>query len=304
MKHFLLLILFALSANYIFSQGCSDAGFCSLGALKDVSQGTSHKQSIDFGANIGFGEQNTFSLNPYVQYNLPLNKHVSLLGKLTATYASGFLGRAFNVGDFYGVATYTPNKDAVNSLRLLGGFKIPFTSANSKSAAGLPLPLDYQSSIGTYDIITGINYIIHGRLEFDAGLQAPIIQVNKNTFFADEYTDPKTMKFASTNNFRRKADVLFRAGYYIKLNSSVTIKPNLLAIYHLGEDTYENRFGKRTVIKGSDGLTLNGGITASKQFTNGNRLEAIVATPFVVRDTRADGLTRNFVFNLQYSIAF
>jgi hypothetical protein len=164
--------------------------------------------------------------------------------------------------------------------------------------------LDYQSSLGTYDVIAGVNYIFRGKLEFDAGIQAPVIQRNNNSYFPDDYADPRSEKFAPTNQFRRKADALLRAGYYIRINRSITIKPNLLAVYHLGEDTYEDRDGIRKFIEGTRGLTLNGAITASKRLGDHRRLELIVASPFVVRRVRADGLTREAVVNVQYSFAF
>ena len=135
-------------------------------------------------------------------------------------------------------------------------------------------------------------------------VQVPVIQVNKNTFFPDEYTDMRVNNFAPTNKFRRKSDALLRVGYYIPLGSSVMIKPNLLAIYHFGEDRYENRFGAVTSIKNSGGLTLNGGFILTKQFKNANHLELIAATPFIVRTVRPDGLTREAAFSLQYSISF
>ena len=302
MKKIFIMTAMLIAATKCFSQGCSDAGFCSLGALKGVDHNPPSKHSIDIGSNIGIGEQKTFTFNPYIQYNIELNQRLSVQTKITATYADGFLGTVFNAGDIYGLATYTLSKHRLNSLRLLGGIKIPLTSSNSKNDEGKPLPLDYQSSIGTYDFIAGLNYTIRNKIEFAAGVQAPVIQINKNTFFPEEYTDARSMEFAPTNNFRRKSDVLVRAGYYIKLSSSLTIKPNLLGIYHLGKDTYENRFGKETLIDGSEGLTINGGIIATKKFKNSNRLEFIAATPFIARDVRADGLTRKAAFNIQYSI--
>lgn len=304
MKRFILATVLILAIKLCFSQGCSDAGFCSLGALKDVNLNSTSKHSIDIGSNIGIGEQNTFTVNPYLQYNYEAGKHFSIQTKVTATYADGFLGSIFEVGDIYGLVTYTVRKQALNPVRILVGVKIPLTSANSKNGEGQPLPLDYQSSIGTYDIITGFNYIIRKKLEFAAGFQAPVIQINKNSFFPEEHGDQRAKEFPPTNNFRRKPDVLLRAGYYVKLSSSVTIKPNLLGIYHLGKDTYENRFGNTTSIEGSAGLTLNVGMVATKQFNNGNRLELIAASPIIARDVRADGLTRKAAFNLQYSIPF
>lgn len=304
MKRFILTTVLITAIKFSYSQGCSDAGFCSLGALKVVNLNSTSKHSIDIGSNIGLGEQATFTFNPYLQYNYEAGKHFSIQAKVTATYADGFLGRIFDVGDLYGLVTYAVDKHAINSVRILAGVKIPFTSANLKNAEGKPLPLDYQSSVGTYDFITGVNYLIRNKLEFAAGVQVPVIQINKNSFFPEECGDLRAKAFPPTNNFRRKPDALLRAGYYVKLSSSVTIKPNLLGIYHFGEDTYENRFGSKTSIEGSNGLTLNGGIVVTKQFKSMSRLELIAATPFIARDVRPDGLTRKAAFNLQYSIPF
>lgn len=298
----LLAIMWSLNS---FSQGCSDAGFCSLGALKNVTQGTQPKRILDVGFNFGYGEQKTLTYNPYIQYGVVLSDRISVQAKLTSTYAKGFLGSKFNLGDIYGVITYTPATTSSNSLRFIGGVKIPLTTANDKNSAGLALPLDYQSSIGTYDIIGGMNYIINGHLEIDAALQVPLFQNNKSSFFPDNFPpDSRLNNFPPTNQFRRKPDVLFRLGYYIKLPASISLKPNLLAIYHTGNDSYVDRTGSRVALIGSKGLTLNEGITITKQFSNNNRLELIAAMPVIGRKLRPDGLTRKWVLNLQYSIAF
>ncbi|QTE39805.1 hypothetical protein J3L18_12380 [Mucilaginibacter gossypii] len=292
-----------------FAQGCSDAGFCSLGVLKNNIEDTvgtlPKKNAIDFGINYGLGEQNTSTINTYVQYQVNLNNHFSFQSKLTATYATGFLGHAFNIGDVYGTLNYTPRLNSANSLNFIGGIKIPVSTGNDKNNEGKPLPLDYQASIGTYDAIAGVNYIVNRTWEFDAAVQLPVIQINKSTYFPDEYNDPRALEFAPTNNFRRKSDLLGRIGYYIHLpQSSLTLKPSLSAVYHIGDDTYENKFGYKTSIDGSQGLTLNGSIVATKTFKNANRFEIVVGTPFIVRKIRPDGLTRSGVINFQYTIAF
>ncbi len=302
MKLLLTILLLFITITTINAQGCSDAGFCSLGVLKTKMDSAKH--TISIGANYGAGEEGTSTINPYAEFSYHLNKSWAFQTKITATYANGFLGNKFNLGDVYGFAVYSPKLKGSNILSLLGGVKVPLTSANDKFN-GKPLPLDYQSSIGTYDVIAGANYVINKKWELNAGLQVPVIQVNKNTFFPDEFTDARIASFTPTNNFRRKSDALVRVGYYINLpSSSITIKPNLLAIYHLGKDSYENRFGKRTEINNSDGLTLNGGLIITKKFRNNNRFEIVAATPFIVRDVRPDGLTRSAVINLQYSFNF
>lgn len=305
MKSSLLIISGLFIYNSLLSQGCSDAGFCSLGILKTDNRITAKKYSLAVGANYGAGEQSTSTLNPYLEYTVRFNNRFTGQMKLTSAYASGFLGSTFNVGDIFGFINYTAKTKNANRLSLLSGIKIPLSHSNDKNEEGKPLPLDYQSGIGTYDLIEGINYIIKEKWEINAGVQIPVIQENKNTFFPDEYSDPRISKFTATNNFRRKSDALLRLGYYFRIKeSSITLKPNILAIYHLGDDSYENRLGKREKIKGSDGLTMNAGIIAAKQFTNDNDLELIVASPFIVRDVRPDGLTRSLVVNIQYRFRF
>lgn len=309
MKTFLTLAIIMTMSVEGYAQGCSDAGFCSLGVLKNHIQNSmttmQKRHAIDFGISYGLGEQNTSTINTYLQYQVNFNSRLSFQSKLTATYATGFLGSTFDAGDVYGTINYSPKINSANSLNFIGGVKIPLSSGNDKNAAGKPLPLDYQASIGTYDAIGGVNYIVNRKWEFDAAVQVPVIQENKSTYFPDEYTDPRTLKFAPTNNFRRKSDLLGRIGYYFNLpKSAIALKPSLSGIYHVGTDTYENRFGDRIFIDGSQGFTLNGSIVATKTFKNANRFEIVVGTPFIVRKVRPDGLTRSSVINFQYTVAF
>jgi hypothetical protein len=146
-KLYFVIFLFALCSR-AFSQGCSDAGFCSIGSLKNVSE-DEHKHNLDIGFNLGYGVQKTVTYNPYLQYSAQLNNRFTVQGKLTATYASGFLGDKFNIGDIYGIVTYNAKKSETDEINLTGGIKIPLTTANDKNASGLALPLDYQSSLGT-----------------------------------------------------------------------------------------------------------------------------------------------------------
>ncbi len=304
MKYFFLLISCLAASIKALPQGCSDAGFCSLSILKNHVQNTS-KQSLSIGFNYGNGQGNTDSYTAYLEYKRQLNKHIAVHAKITGGYAVGFLGSNINAGDVFAFATYSTQPQAANKLTFLGGVKIPLTTANDKNNNGKPLPLDYQPGIGTYDLIAGANYIFQGNWELNAGVQLPIVQINKNSFFPSEYIDSRINDFVASNLFLRKSDILARVGYYARFKkSNITIKPNILAVYHVGKDSYENIYGKRTIIDGSQGITINGGIVATKTFANGHQLEFIAATPFVVRDKRPDGLTRSAVFNFQYSISF
>ncbi|MBC8034727.1 MAG: hypothetical protein H7Y03_11310 [Chitinophagaceae bacterium] len=299
-------IIFTVGVFFIllattFAQGCSDAGFCSLGGLKG-SKPFAVIHLLSIGSGFGAGEEGTSIIQSYLEYTYRHSDKWSFQTKLTSLYASGFLGKAFNLGDIYGLATYSLSNSKRNKWSLLGGFKIPLTASNAKHK-GRPLPMDYQSGVGTYDIIAGVNYLLNEEWEFSTGVQIPLININKNTFFPDEYEDIRATNFSPTNNFRRNADVLLRVGRAFNAGNNLTLKPSLLSIFHVGEDSYENRFGRRSSIDGSGGLTLNAGLNVTKSFSDGNQLELIVASPFIVREERPDGLTRSFVVNLQYSFS-
>jgi hypothetical protein len=289
-----------------YSQGCSDAGFCSLGPLKNNVPAVDKKSSLAIGLNYGAGEQNTSTFSPYLEYAIKTNAHFSFQGKITSVYATGFLGSTFNLGDIFGFVNYAVDPMRRNKLSIVSGIKIPLSQANDKNREGKPLPLDYQSSVGTFDLIEGVNFIVNNNWDLNAAVQIPIVQNNRNTFFPDGFTDPRIDNFLPTNNFKRTSDAMLRLGRYIFFKkSSIALKPNILAIYHVGKDSYENRLGKREKIDGSDGLTMNAAVIATRTFKNNNRqLELIAAAPFISRRARPDGLTRSIVLNIQYRFYF
>ncbi len=161
--------------------------------------------------------------------------------------------------------------------------------------------MDYQSSLGTFDLFLGTN-LNYKQWDFNAVLQIPVINNNANSYFKEPLG---SNDFSSTNLFERKSDALFRTTYTIKKTDSKFIfKPNVLFIYHLGEDTYETILGQRENIKGSDGLTINANLISTYNFNKQNSIELSLATPFLIREKRPDGLTRGFVLGLLYKITF
>ncbi len=303
----LLLVLLALFPTLkIHAQGCSDAGFCSIGDLKSstTSSTNNFKNSFTVGLGYGMGLETTQTITPYLDYQRKLSDKFVLQGKITAGFATGDLGDNFGAGDIFLSGSYTLFQKESFKISALAGGKIPLNNSNNKNDDDLPLPLDYQSSLATYDVIAGARVGIN-KFEFNIGLQMPFVQQNENTFFPSLYDDSLAYEYSSTNRFVRKGDVLFRAGYQFGFKENTfLLKPNLLAIYHLGNDTYEDLTGKRVTIEDSEGLTLNAGVVAAKHFKNQHELEALIAFPLIVREVRPDGLTRSLVVNLQYKIPF
>ena len=301
MKKILFIPTFLLISLYTMAQGCSDAGFCSLKYHASTEENKS-KNSITIGNVSGLADGKTFINGTYLTYKRELSRNWNWDTRITANFASGALANNFNIGDVFTNLSYQvfASKSSGRSLQLLGGIKIPLSGANDK-ASGKPLPMAYQSSLGTWDALLGLQYRVK-EWEFTNAYQIPLTGQNKNTFIKEYST---TSDFPTTNKFDRKADVLLRVAYEIKTRSKqFNLKPNILAIYHTGKDSYEDLFSKRQVLNGSEGLTLNANIIGNYRFNVRNALELSLATPFLVRDIRPDGLTRKYTVAIEYQYSF
>jgi len=283
---------------HLQAQGCSDAGICSVGNAFGIAERQS-KNNIELGSTIGTGEANVQYFSPYLTYARNWNAQLELAIKVTFNLAAGDFGKRATFGDAYLVGNYHWKSDKAPKWSTLIAMKFPFTSANLK-INGYSLPLDYQASLGTFDLIAAVN-LNYKNWDFNAGLQLPVFNINRNSYFS-EFSG--TDDFASTNLFERKPDALFRIAYTHKTARKFAFKPNVLFIYHLGEDSYETIFGQRENIVGSDGLTINGNLIGLYALSATSSIELSVATPFVVRDTRPDGLTRSFTAGIVYKVSF
>lgn len=299
MKNTILALFGLLFSSLAWSQGCSDAGICSVnkGFSADSLQ---LKNNLEFSSIYSIGEADIQYLSHYVSYTKYFSEHFAFTSKVTLSTANGSFGTRTQFGDAFLIGNYTFKEKNKKQWSALFGFKFPFTASNLK-INGYSLPMDYQSSLGTIDVFLGTN-LNYKRWDFNAALQLPVVNLNKNSYFK-EYSG--TDDFPSTNLFERKPDALLRATYSIKTpNKKFTFKPNVLFIYHLGEDSFENIFGQRESIKGSDGLTINGNLITTYHINRQNQIELSLASPFVVREVRPDGLTRSFVLGLNYQYSF
>ena len=299
MKNLLLMITVVCSISLLNAQGCSDAGICSVGHAFNYTQ-KELKNSVEVATIFGAGEADLTYISPYVAYSRNFNERISVSTRVTFSSANGYLGTKTGVGDAFLIGNYTFTAKKNTQWSALVGWKIPFNNSDLK-INGNALPLDYQSSLGTFDLFLGTN-LNYKKWDFNAVVQIPVFNSNTNSYFV---ASSGTNDFSTTNLFERKSDALFRTTYTIKTaNNKFSFKPNVLFIYHLGEDSFENELGKRETIVGSDGLTVNGNLITTYSFNNQNSVELSVASPFVVRDIRPDGLTRSFVFGLQYKYSF
>lgn len=289
------------------AQGCSDAGFCTIHSIKNNTSGALSKKEdhneILFGFGFGKGEQSISYYTPYLEYTRNFSDRTSITGKLIYSLIQGELANTNGLSDLLLSVNHAFDTKGKWQKSFVVGFKIPFNKADL-IANEIHLPMPYQTSLGTYDLVLGLN-IVRGSFGISAAWQQPLSTTNENKFLPGDYpNEPATLEYWPSNIFGRKGDALLRLSYNFNVKEKFSIRPSLLGIYHLANDTYLDINKTRRPIYNSAGLTLNGNVFVEYRMKNRNTLELILGAPFIVRDQRPDGLTRSFVAAVEYKFSF
>lgn len=292
MKKFILGAVLILSIS-LYGQGCSDAGFCTISNFQaNLSDTISRNNSIRIGSNIGFADNDVIVFGSYLQYNRMLSSSVDFDVKVNYTNQSANGISSSALSDVF----LSSNFKLAKTFKVTTGVKVPLTDGNL-TYNGQFLPMDYQPSLGTLDLIIGASKKID-KWNFALALQQPLTQ-NDNKFIA-----PNGSNFFSTNKFVRAGDLLFRTSYLFVLTERLTLSPSVLPIYHLAEDKYTDSNGVQKNIENSNGLTVNLNSYLNYRLNDASGLEFSIGLPTIVRESRPDGLTRGLVANLEYKIKF
>ncbi|MCZ6520622.1 MAG: hypothetical protein O6848_03930 [Bacteroidetes bacterium] len=182
MRQTILLALGILFSGFIRAQGCSDAGVCTIGSLKNHHISDTIYSSLSVSNTSGFGEAGgsiIYVQTSLIEGKLRIYKNGYLNLKIPVKLAFGNLGNTAGLGDI--ALSYSHSllkREDRNLIFTIGGI---FPSNDSdKKEDGLPLPMDYQSSLGSYDIIIGSSYSI-SLWQLVIGYQHPFNR-NKNGF--------------------------------------------------------------------------------------------------------------------------
>jgi hypothetical protein len=290
-------ILVLLNVAPSRAQGCSDAGACSIESLSPAASSLEKKNELSIGLNAGAADHNIFVLGAQIAYSRKIGTSFSLDGKLTYASLSNNEHSEGGLGDVFLIANYKPSE----IFTISGGVKIPTHKASEPADFIYDLPMDFQSSLGTIDLIVGLACQKNNWL-FGLGYQQPLSQ-NENKF-APFYWEGRLNDFHITQGYQRKPDLLLRMARIFPLTEKLTVVAGLLPIYHVGEDTFLGFDGNTHNIEGSAGLTLNATGHFILKAGDKNKFGFNIGFPIVVREARPDGLTRSFVAGVEYAYSF
>ena len=300
MNRLLVFLVFLIPLNLLVSgQGCSDAGACSVDIL-NFSPGHEQKtrkitlsfdQSFALGEHFIFISQSTLG----VQYKITKTTRAELRVPFIFTY--GNLGYTYGAGDLIISLSQDFFKDKNYQVTGIIGSRLKVNNADF-TFDGQPLPMAYQTSLGTYDIITGVQYS-RMKWNFYVAYQHPFGRNENRYLVPPGETNPDKQYFESAY-LKRGDDLYARLRYHLALKSDRSLIFTLLSIYRIQKSEIIKN-DQNVVLDGSNGLTMNPGITYSTALKNDRKLSLQLAAPVIDRNYRADGLTRNVIISVRIS---
>lgn len=298
---FLFIIFLAGCAvtNSLNAQGCSDAGACSIGSMdeNELEKTEPYRLKISFDQSVALGEKFTFISQTAVTLDIRVFKSTSLIIRTPFIFTSGNLGNSTGIGDLLVSLIQQVYQGNESQFGLLLGGKLKSNNSNF-SFYGSPLPMAYQTSLGTYDIIGGAQYLWK-TWDFYFAYQHPFGR-NENQYLNNpDVTDESKIYFESAQ-LKRGDDLAFRVQKTFQIKNKQSLLPGVMPIYRIQKGSIIKN-DQEVILDGSKGLTLNLYLTYMKQL-KGNTLFYLTASfPVIERSYRADGLTRNFVISLRFT---
>jgi hypothetical protein len=304
MRQLILIILISWTAfPAAYSQGCNDAGICTFGEFDGVNNphtGKGIKTEISY--IFGLGENNNLVNTIQLDQRFDIfNGKGSVFFRLPFTYVYGTLGQTSGLGDVTAGLDYAVYQKEKVMVSLTAGAKLPSNDAN-KSSDGKGLPMAYQVSLGTYDLLAGAGITLQ-TWRIGLAYQKPF-GANGNAFLYDFWEgEDEALEYFESNELKRGDDVMLRLDKDFTLKNNSSLQASVLAVYRIQKD----QIVKNDIpvdLEDSNGLTLNLSVAYNIPLKNQDNVRLLLAAPVITREIRADGLTRTFVFSLAYSFHY
>jgi len=307
--------IFILSTFFSYGQGCSDAGFCTMGAMSPGQPFTKKRnlklRALDINQYVGLSRFNDYINVTNFELNLSAFKDVNLQVKAPYFFVNGPLGSNNGLGDLSLSATKPIIKRKKYNVGFTIGAKVPTNKADTKRG-NAHLPMYYQTSLGTFDFVTGVSLTTKGWL-FATGYQQVVYNINENQFFWSPWKEfglfEEAKQYNASIDLERGKDVMFRIEKnfnYSKFNFYIGV----LDVWRLNRDKISLPANEEVIFVGAkSGASSKGhAITLLAGFgynlTVKSSLKLMFGQRLLRRKVNPDGLSREQVFSLGYQYKF
>lgn len=294
-KFLLLLLLYSISYSIINAQGCSDAGVCSLD-----NEESENKYKISLTQSFGISDKvlilTSTLKGKFKIYDTYITAHVPFVhARNRRHYASGLGDILLSIGLPF------------DNFTINTGSKIATNNADKTFNNTSTLPMAFQSSLATNDLIFALNYK-YENYKFTIGYQHVLSSNVKNEHIIQNENDSILY---STYNLKRGNDIMLSAISKIE-DGDFTYTYGTNLIYRLTKTkydkppNYEEKYPlfpmqNNMEVNGSDGLTMNLLGSIHNELNDYSELILDIGFPIIYRKHIIDGLKRNFQLNLTYS---
>lgn len=311
----LVIFLYAFLPSSALGQGCSDAGLCTMGSLKPNqffdSKLKFRLNSIELSQTVGITPIQDRIYTTALDLNFIYGSRWNFQLKLPYQVVNGKLGDTQDFGDVsFSISRNIFNNEKVQIDFTLGG-KIATGNANQLQIDERPLPLFYQSSLGSNDIIFG-GTIRSRNWMFAAGYQQPL-NATSNRFMPEMWSDTdksqEAQLYFANNQFLRGTDLMMRVERNVRF-SRLNIFAGLLSIYRITPDRVmmeHNGTMENVAITSSQGFVFTAMAGFGYQFSTNSGIRFVAGKKDLNQFTRSahiDGLARNWIYSFSYVFRF
>ncbi|MEO9965481.1 MAG: hypothetical protein ABJF11_06825 [Reichenbachiella sp.] len=316
---FLIILTGLLDTRLVTAQGCSDAGFCTMGAMKP-DQAYNKKVELKLRSievSYYYGESTTSPIINVANLDasFSITNNLGFQIKLPYQWVTGNFDNTSGMGDISLSLTQRVASNERFDINATIGMKIPSNDADKKDSGskrpaskGLSLPMYYQTSLGSYDFVAG-GSMISSKWLVAAGVQMALT-ANNNNFWRGEWFPPTypsesyVMTYDNATKLKRGTDVMIRVERNFRF-SNYSFNIGLLPIYRITKDQIADRTtGEYQKLEGTTGLAMTLLSSFTYNFNVSNSIKLSYGRKFTDRKVNPDGLTRVQVFIVAYGFRF
>jgi hypothetical protein len=309
-SRFLFVLLFFLTPSILMAQGCSDSGFCTMGAMKPDQYFSNRVHirlnSVELTQHLGYTKYGDVIHSTFFDANVGITKKTNLQVRFPAyTIIEGNMPTTRGWGDLFLNLSQRIFATDNYQLSITAGAKVLLSTSNKKSQDGLAMPLYQQTSYGSNDVSVGAS-ILSKKWLIAAGYQHAINQIS-NQFTPQQWEGHSLYNvvkaYDPSAGLLRGDDAMLRIERNFRL-ARVNFYVGTLQLWRLNNDKVIGPEGILTPVQGSSGLAMNILLGGGYQFNTRMGIRLVNSIKLKERNSNPDGLSRNFISQISYVVRF